>query len=325
LRRLLRNWQLKVLALFIAATTWTVVAYAGNPPSAEPFRGISIDHGQPPAGLVLVKEPAPVTITVRGLQSSLSNFRKENIHVSVDLSAGHKGINLLPLKVRVDSPDRSVILGAVDPVNAAVVLDGLGQVQKPVDVRTVGAPNTCCVLGAKAVTPTTVTLTGPEQQLLTAVAFVTIDMTGRGASADEPRPIQLVGPDGKSLTQVTASPQQVNVSVMVTSVKQGKPAAINPITTGQLAAGYYIADIQISPNVLQVEASPDVLSNIQLIDTEPISIAGATNDVVAFVSLRPPSGVVVVTKGPFTVHCVIKPNPLVKASPTPSPSGSPIP
>jgi YbbR domain-containing protein len=323
MRRLLRNWQLKVLALFIAAVTWSVVAYAGNPPSSEAFKGITIEHGQPPTGLVLVKDPAPVTITVRGLQSSLANFRRENLHAVVDLSAGHKGTNLLPLKVRVDSPDRSVVFGAVDPASAEVVLDKLDTVQRHVDIRTTGTPNNCCVLGAKTVTPDTVSLKGPEQQLQTAIAFVNIDVAGRGASVQTTASVLLVGPDQKPLTQVSTDPLQVSVSIEVTSVRQDKPAGINPVTSGQPAAGFQIADVETSPLVIVVEADPGALTAIHLIDTESINIAGATSDIFATVALRPPSGVTVLTKGPFTVHIVIKANPQVQVSPSPRPSASP--
>ena len=44
MRRFLRNWQLKLLAAFLAGSTWSVVAYAGNP-QAPDFRGVTIEHG----------------------------------------------------------------------------------------------------------------------------------------------------------------------------------------------------------------------------------------------------------------------------------------
>src|SRR5258708_23832700 len=161
----MRNWQLKVLGLFIAGTTWTVVAYAGNPPTAESFKGIVLEHGQPPSGLVLIKEPAPVTVTVRGLQSSLSNFHKESLHAVIDLAGAHKGSNLLPVRVRVDSPDQSVMFAAVDPDNAEVVLDQLATVQRKVDVRVHGTPNSCCLAGAGTASPDTVTAPAKQQLL----------------------------------------------------------------------------------------------------------------------------------------------------------------
>jgi YbbR domain-containing protein len=215
------------------------------------------------------------------------------------------------------------MFSAVDPANAEVVLDALSTVQRPVDIRTTGTPNSCCILGTKTAMPETVTLKGPEQQLQTAIAFVTIDVAGRGAPAQTTANVQLEGPDKKPLTQVTSEPFQVSVNVEVNSVKQNKPAGINPLTTGQLAAGYEVVDVQVSPIVVQVEADPSVLTSLHLIDTDPISLAGASSDVFATVSLRPPPGVVVLTKGPFTVHFVIKASPQVQVSPSPRPSPSP--
>lgn len=318
----MRNWQLKALGLFIAATTWTVVAYAGNPPTAESFKGIVLEHGQPPSGLVLIKEPAPVTVTVRGLQSSLASFHKESLHAVIDLSGAHKGSNLLPVRVRVDSPDQSVVFAAVDPDNAEVVLDQLATVQRTVDVRVRGTPNSCCAAAAGTATPGTVTLQGPAQQLETAIAYVVANVDGQGTAVQQTLQVQLQGPDGKPLAEVTSQPAQVIVRVDITAVKQDRPAGINPVLTGQLAAGYHIVDELPSPLTVEIEGEPAVITTIHFIDTDPINISGATSDIIATVSLRPPAGVVVLTRGPFTVHIVIAPNPVVKASPSPNPTPS---
>jgi YbbR domain-containing protein len=319
-RRLLRNWQLKLLAAFLAGSTWSVVAYAGNPPGTQDFRGVTIEHGPTPTGLILLKEPSPVTVTVRGLQSSLGNFRRENVHAFIEMGGAHRGANLLPVKVRVDSADRSVSFASVDPTNVDVELDQLSTIQRRVDVRTHGTPNTCCELGAAASSPDTVTLKGPEKQLETAVAFVDVDVDQRGGPVQQKVNVQLETPSKKPLPQVSSQPGQVTATVQITAVKQTKPAGINPIPSGQLAAGYRIADVQVSPSVVEVEADPGILATIQAVDTDPISIAGATSDVVANVGLRAPAGVTVLTKGPFTIHFVIKINPVVQATPSPLPS-----
>ena len=320
LRRLLRNWQLKVLAVFIALTTWSVVAYAGNPPNAQPFRGVTIERGQAPKGLVLVKELATVTVTVRGLQSSLANFRRESIHVSIDMSHAHAGTNLMPVGVHVDSPDGSVVFAGVEPSNIYAELDTLGTVQKKVDVRHPGTPNTCCVVGTGVAAPDSVTLSGPAKQLETAVAYVQVSIEGQGAPVSAPGvSVQVVGPNNTALTQVSAQPSQVTVTVPITAVKQQKPAGINPVTTGRVATGFQIADVQVGPAVCQIEADPGVLAGVHQIDTDPISLAGATSDVVATVKLRPPAGVTVVGTDTVVVHFVIKANPVVTVSPSASP------
>ena len=323
MRRLLRNWQLKGLAVFIATTTWSVVAYAGNPPNAQAFKGVAIERGQAPKGLVLVKEPVPVMITVRGLQSSLANFRRESLHASIDMSGAKLGSNLLPVRVRVDSPDHSVAFASVEPSNVDVELDQLSTVQRKVDVRAIGIPNTCCVVGAGTSSPDTVTLSGPAKQLETAVAYVNVDVGARGTPVQGAQNVLLEGPGHVSLPQVSAQPGQVSVVVPITAVKQTKPAGINPVATGQVAAGFQITDVQVIPVVCEIEADPGVLATIHSIDTDPISVAGATSDVVANVNLRPPTGVTLLTKGTVTVHFVIKANPVVRSSPSPTAPPSP--
>jgi YbbR domain-containing protein len=322
LRRLLRNWQLKVLAVFIALTTWSVVAYAGNPPNAQPFRGVTIERGQAPKGLVLVKELATVTVTVRGLQSSLANFRRESIHVSIDMSHAHAGTNLMPVGVHVDSPDGSVVFAGVEPSNIYAELDTLGTVQKKVDVRHPGTPNTCCVVGTGVAAPDSVTLSGPAKQLETAVAYVVVSVDGQGAPVSATSNVQVErggDPNHVALTQVSAQPSQVSVTVPITAVKQQKPAGINPVTTGRIAPGFQIIDVQVNPAVCEISADPGVLGGIQTIDTEPISLAGANSDVVTTVKLRPPAGVTIVNNDTFIVHFVIRANPIVTVSPSPTP------
>ena len=100
---------------------------------------------------------------------------------------------------------------------------------------------------------------------------------------------------------------------------QEKPAGINPVTTGRVATGFQIADVQITPVVCEISADPGVLAGIHTIDTDPISLASATSDVVASVKLRPPPGVAIVGTDTFLVHFVVKPNPVVTVSPSPSP------
>jgi hypothetical protein len=325
LTRVLRNWQLKLLAVFIGFTTWSVVAYAGNPPSVQPFRGVTIERGQAPKGLILVKELTPVTVSVRGLQSSLSNFRRESIHVSIDMSHAHAGPNLLPLSVNVDSPDRSVVFAGVEPSNVYAELDTLATAQKKVEVRTPGAPNTCCVAGPGTAVPDTVTLQGPAKQLETAKAYVSISIEGLGAPVQGANSAVLIekggDPTHAPLTQVSSQPISVSVTVPIAAVKQEKPAGINPVTTGRIAPGFQVADVQITPAVCEILADPGVLAGVHTIDTEPISLAGATNDVVATVKLRPPAGVTIVNTDTFIVHFVIKANPVVTV--TPSPAASP--
>jgi YbbR domain-containing protein len=61
---------------------------------------------------------------------------------------------------------------------------------------------------------------------------------------------------------------------------------------GTPAAGYYITSIDVTPPVVSVSGEADALAQLKgMVNTQPISIAGATGDVSVRIALRPPSGV----------------------------------
>jgi YbbR domain-containing protein len=148
---------------------------------------------------------------------------------------------------------------------------------------------------------------------------VVVSVDGQGAPLSATSTVLVQAPNKVALTQVTAQPSQVTVTVPITAVKQEKPAGINPVTTGRIAPGFQITDVQVSPAVCEISADPGVLAGIRTIDTEPISLSGATGVIVATVKLRPPPGVTVVNTDTFIVHFVIKANPVVTV-PSPSPT-----
>ncbi|MDP9326375.1 MAG: hypothetical protein M3O87_07560, partial [Candidatus Dormibacteraeota bacterium] len=70
-----------------------------------------------------------------------------------------------------------------------------------------------------------------------------------------------------------------------------------------------------------VEGDPGSASGIAALSTDPISLTGVTADIVQNVSLRPPKGVTVLTKGTFNIHVFIEKD--TRVQPTPSPSTAP--
>ena len=99
MRWLTHNIRLKALSVFLATSTWGVVAYAGNPPDNVTVK-VNLEHA-PLQDLVFLPEPPPVSVTVVGLSSSIRGFHKDSLHASVDVSTLHPGQDRL--RVRVDN------------------------------------------------------------------------------------------------------------------------------------------------------------------------------------------------------------------------------
>ena len=322
MRFLTNNLTFKLLAATLAFGTWSVVVYAGNPPQATTVSSIQVDEGPPPVGLVPLENPPTITVTIVGLANAMSSFHRDSLHASVDLSQAHAGDNLV--RVRVDNADRNVsVHDSTQYVH--IKLDRLTTVTRKLDIRILGNPANCCQVGTPASSPDTVVLKGAATVLQSAVAFAVVDVSGSSAPVQLTATVQVETPDHKPLTQVTAAPAQAIVSVPVGLTKVPREVPIHLSTTGQLPAGFTLAGISLSPTTVLVQGDRDVIGAIIEMDTDPVDLSGHTSDFIATLTLRPRTGVDLITKTAVTVHVFIVVDPRVRPTPSPSPSTSPSP
>jgi YbbR domain-containing protein len=330
------NWRLKLAALFIASSTWGVVAYASNPVSNRDVQRVPVQVVAVANPNWVVINPLPaVAVSVSGLDHNVNGdansktppFDPRSLHAGVDLSHAHLGENLV--HVHVENTDSRVTVTQVVPDTVQVTLDEKDvvnkQIELPITIR--NTPNGCCTAqNSNAVAkPDTVQLTGPKSLLARAVPYVEVDVTAATNDVVLPVDVKLHNVDPRVLSLVTIVPRQVTVTVPVTQVKKRVPAGVHPVRVGAVASGYQITDIKTAPDTVTVEGDPGLVANITSIDTAPVNLTGATSDVVQTVSFRPPAGVVVTDATQVTVHYFISRIPDVQPTPSPSPVPSPSP
>jgi YbbR domain-containing protein len=123
-----------------------------------------------------------------------------------------------------------------------------------------------------------------------AEADVRIDASGLDVSVD----VNLVPVDasGSTVENVQLNPATVHVKIQVGSQLRTETLPVSPVLAGSPAAGYYITSIDVTPQIVSVSGEADALAQLKgMVDTQPISIAGATGDVSVKASLNLPSGV----------------------------------
>jgi YbbR domain-containing protein len=318
--RLLRNWRLKVVAALFAATTWGVVAYAGNPVVVRDVARIPVTATTPPNNWVMVSQLPPVTVTVSGLKQNVDAFQASNLHVFADLQSAKLGPNLV--KVRVDMTDSRVAVTQVLPDSVEVLLDEKDVVTKKVVIDPKNAPNNCCVAQnlKAAANPDTVRLTGPKSVVAKAVPTVSIDLTEARTDVTRDVDVRVDGVDPRAAPLLTVEPKRVQVTVPVTLVKKTVSVGVRVVKIGDPAAGYEVSAVRVTPDILTAEGDPPLVANLTTIETEPVNVSGATTDVVRTVGLRPPPGVTVAAST-VTVRISI----VQTAPPPPPPSPSPSP
>jgi YbbR domain-containing protein len=119
-----------------------------------------------------------------------------------------------------------------------------------------------------------------------------------------------VDENGEVIEGVTINPAQASVVVNVHPAEGSKQVVVSPTIQGRDAleeAGYFMASIEVQPEVVTISGEPDVLAEeIQgVVETAPIDISTATEDVTIQVQLELPEGITL-QDGVQTVQVTIR-------------------
>jgi YbbR domain-containing protein len=99
------------------------------------------------------------------------------------------------------------------------------------------------------------------------------------------------------------------VTIQIGSQLSTRALPVNPVVSGVPNPGMMVSGITAAPLLVTVEAESALLAPLINIDTKPVSIAGATTDVVADVALDLPPGVTAL--GVTTVRVTVSIRPQV--------------
>jgi YbbR domain-containing protein len=346
---LVRNWKLKILAVVLAVILLLAVAFSENPLSIRQYSA-PIRYSDPPTGLVLVKPPARVTITVSGLNSAVRTLNDSNTYVPLDLSKIKVGASqtvfaqptVLVTGVTVQGGSVALSFGVQElkqdtlPVEVRLIKDTPGY--KIVPEQTYGSCD-------NAAEPCKVTLSAPASYFKDLVAYVEVGGTLTGLTTHVPNlPIkfsQSGTPIDFASLNTFPKPGVVpslmpNVKVTAVTSVSTKPVALRPRLTGvgQQACGFSITGVTINPGggVALVTGPTTVVSAVpDVIDLPPVDITGASVSVVR--TLPVPLGDPKLAADPARVNVTAAlqkqfdcaaptPPPAPPVSPTPSPSPS---
>ncbi len=301
-RVIVHNWPLK-----LAAVVFATVLYAGLVASQDSatFPGpIKVTPVNQPPGTVVVNQLRDIEEIRYLAPASLGRVRADDFTATIDLSGVNPDGNPVNLPVSVSAVDPRVSVLTIQPTTIQVVLDELVPKTVPVTVDMSDPPDGLTV-GDMTLTPSEVTVTGPSslvKQIVSARVAVTIDSSGVDINRDvQANPIDLAG---QIVSGVDTEPALVHVVIPVYENLQNRSVPVNPMVTGTPAAGFRIGSVEVEPLVVTVEGDQAELQVLAAADTEPVSVSGATRDVVANVAYALPTGVSPVDGGTarVTVH-----------------------
>ncbi|HVA23751.1 MAG TPA: CdaR family protein [Chloroflexota bacterium] len=294
------------IALVLGFATWMVVTWEQNP-FREDWLGqtVPVEVTHLPTGMVEVGKLGQVRVRLRASQDSWSTVKPADFKASVDLSRQSSGIHSMDVKVETSGEYQVVDW---DPKKVTVRLEPLAQATVPVQLQVTGSLPDGYVLRSQTVTPDQVSVTGQQDlvQTITEAAVMT-NLGGMNSNIAQDVTPTLLDEKGQPIAGVQFSPSTVRVSLEIDHQIGAKTVPIRVATTGQVALGYWLSSLAVSPQTVTITGGPAALGKVDFIDLPPLDLSGAKANVSRSTKLTAGNGYSLVSDGSVDVKAVIQP------------------
>lgn len=284
-----------VLSLFLAVAVWVAAVVSADPNEQRTMRPIELQVIGQPSNLVIVNNlPSQVRLTLRAPRSIWDELEDNPglVRTWIDLTGLESGEHTVEVKTQVNiSPIRFV---EVDPHYITVRLEPLSRREIQVQLVVSGELPLGYRSGPPKINPELITISGPQSAVDAVVqARAEVQISGAVESIDQTLPVELIDDDGKPVSGLSVSAKEVSVNLPISLLGRFKNVAVKIVTTGQVANGYRLTNISVSPPTFTVfSENPDLINEIPgYIETMPVDINNLVDDAAISVDLNLPRGI----------------------------------
>lgn len=299
LRWLAKNLGTLLTALILAVIVWVSSVVASDPNEEHILaRSVSIEIvGQDPGLQIMSDVPRNISLVLRAPASvwTTLNNDQSTVRAWVDLTNLGSGAHTVPVQVQITP--RLVRKISQDPVQLSINLDSIIAQVFPVNLSVSGTPPVGYEAQRPWIDPTEVKVTGPESVLSTVKEVrVVLDITNANQTIIREQVPMLLDAEGKVVSGLTVSPDTVNVNQPITLLGGYRYVIVRTVSTGQVANGYRLTNIFVSPvGVVVFSSNPEQVNNLPgYVETQPIDLSGKEDDFETLVELNLASGISVV-------------------------------
>jgi len=298
-RWLFRNIGTLILALVLAIVVWISAVTAANP-NVERTRTVSLDIvGLDPDMLIVGNVPTQVRVALEAPSSVMDsmNASENAVQAWVDVAGLEPGTHDLTVQVQVNSAFRPVRQGAVIPELVEISLEPLLTRSYPISMEITGDPAVGYQKGPLVVEPSSVTVSGAAS-LVTQIENVgaSVDISGVTETVERNVSLVAVNEQGEPVSGVNVTPTEVSVTQPIFLQGGYRNVIVRVETVGQPADGYKLTNITVSPlNVVVFSSDPQLVNDLPgYVETEPVDLTGAIDDIDTYVAIILPEGITLV-------------------------------
>lgn len=312
LRWIANNYKTFFWAFALAIAVWISAVTSADPdetrtlPSNVPIQII----GQSPTLVFSDEIIKEVEITLRAPSSiwSLIETNPQLVSAILDLSSLSAGEHTATLQIQVNA--RPVQIVSVIPSTVTFELEPLLQKTVDVDLILSGEAAIGYQVGRSTIEPVQVTISGAQSKVESVKRIiVSVDLNGIRENFDKVLKIEVLDANNQPIKGLNITPDSVNVFLPVSQQGGYRDVAVKVNVTGRVATGYRLTDLSVFPQVITVYSKdPQLVSNLPgIIETQPLDLQNAQDDVTSRLSLILPEGVSVVGEQTVLVKAGVLP------------------
>lgn len=299
LRWLFRNLGALLLALALSVVVW-ITAISESDPVVERVRTAPLEVvGQAPNMLLVESIPATARVTLRAPRTIAERMAASDnaMHAWIDLTGLGAGQHEVNVEVDVNEAFEPVRKVQTVPERITVTLESLETRAFPIHLEVSGSPAIGYQKGALVHNPSSVTVSGAAS-LVSQVEEVhaSLDISDAIETIVTEIPLQALDSRGNPVNGVSIIPNEVRVEQPISLQGGYRNVVVKVATTGQVANGYRLTNILVSPpNVVVFSSDPQLVNELpSYVETMPIVLTDAEDDIDSFVALNLPEGISVV-------------------------------
>jgi len=262
-----------------------------------------------PTGYVLRGQLGDVGVTLRGAPGAADRVALSDLRATLDVNSLALGQSE-PQDARVTVTVAKEEVEVVDwsPPTVSVRVERLISRTVLVQARFSNDPPAGTRAGDAAVSPTEVSVTGPESDVARIAAVLGTVRFGDGQTDIEApgTPAIPVDAAGVPIDGLEVEPGVVTVNVPVLPTATTRTVPVVFTLRGVVAPGYWVVGAAMDPFAVTVRGEEQVLSTLDRIETQPIDIGNLNATRTLSVALSVPSGVTLLRPTDVTVTVTVQ-------------------
>ena len=312
IRWITKNFRTFLWAFALAIAVWISAVTSADPdetrtlPAAVPVQII----GQSPNLVLNSKIPKEVEITLRAPRSvwNLIDADPQIVSAILDLSGLSSGEHVLDLQIQVHT--RPVQIVSVSPLTITFTMEPLVTQSFSVDLSLSGEAAIGYQVGDASLEPVKVVIAGAQSQVQKVTRTrVSVNLSGIRENFDQTLAVEGLDEKGQKVDGVTISPEKVRVLLPVSQQGGYRDVAVKVTIIGRVARGYRLIDLSVFPPIVTVfSANPQLVNDLPgVVETEPLDLQNAQNDINTRLSIVLPEGVSIIGEQTVLVQAGVSP------------------